>query len=260
MGCFCGSVLAIWPRRPQSSGPTRPGIRFAGAQRSVPGALTATRRPSPSDGVGSKATRFEQGFRPRLIPGKLRTPSVEASSKDIRQLMSDLYHEGCRWSSSAASSTRCNVRTGTHFRSLTKRSTRLVELAPLLRWPANVWQGVTIESATYVNQIDHLLQVPAAVRFLSLEPLLTPIPALQLQGIDWVIVGGESGTRHRPMQAEWARDIRDQCRDAGVPFFFKQWGGHSPKRNGRLLDGRLWNGMPEAAGPLGTPATAAAGT
>ncbi len=210
---------------------------------------------------GIKGHPYEQGFDLRLIPGKLEEPlRWQRSRRIFVNSMSDLYHERVPLEFIRSVFDTMQRAHWHSFQILTKRSRRLVELAPLLRWPANVWQGVTIESAAYVNRIDDLLQVPAAVRFLSLEPLLTPIPALQLQGIDWVIVGGESGTRHRPMQAEWARDIRDQCHDAGVPFFFKQWGGHSPKRNGRLLDGRLWNGMPKPVGPLGQPATAASGT
>ncbi|KPK47262.1 MAG: hypothetical protein AMK72_08665 [Planctomycetes bacterium SM23_25] len=131
------------------------------------------------------------------------------------------------------------------FQVLTKRSGRLAEMAPLLPWPGNVWIGVTVESTEYVDRIDDLRSVPAAVRFLSLEPLLAPLPGLDLEGIDWVIVGGESGPGARPMAEAWALDIRDQCHRAGVPFFFKQWGGKNKKKAGRLLDGRTWDQMPE---------------
>ena len=130
------------------------------------------------------------------------------------------------------------------FQALTKRSERLAELAPLLRWPENVWMGVTVENADHVHRIDDLRTVPAALRFLSLEPLLSPMPNLDLAGIDWAIVGGESGPGSRPMSREWAADIRDQCLRAGVPFFFKQWGGANKKKAGRLLDGRTWDQMP----------------
>ena len=133
------------------------------------------------------------------------------------------------------------------FQVLTKRSLRLAELAPLLAWPENVWTGVTVESSEYVHRIDDLRAVPAALRFLSLEPLLGPLPGLDLEGIDWVIVGGESGPGARPMAEAWALDIRDQCRQAGVPFFFKQWGGTNKKKAGRLLEGRTWDQMPEHA-------------
>jgi protein gp37 len=130
------------------------------------------------------------------------------------------------------------------FQILTKRSTRLVALAPDLPWPPNVWQGVSVESARYTWRVAGLQMVPAAVRFLSVEPLLGAIPNLPLEGIHWVIVGGESGGGRRPMAAAWARDIRDQCADAGVAFFFKQWGGRTPKAGGRLLDGRTWDETP----------------
>jgi protein gp37 len=131
------------------------------------------------------------------------------------------------------------------FQVLTKRAARLAELAGLLPWPANVWMGVTVESAEYVDRIADLRPVPAAVRFLSLEPLLGPLPGLDLEGIDWVIVGGESGPGARPMAEAWALDIRDQCRRASVPFFFKQWGGKNKKKAGRLLDNKTWNQMPD---------------
>ena len=130
------------------------------------------------------------------------------------------------------------------FQVLTKRSARLAELAPLLPWPENVWVGVTVESAAYVHRVDDLRATPAAVRFLSLEPLLGPLPGIDLTGIDWVIVGGESGPGARPMAEAWALDLRDQCRRAGVRFFFKQWGGVNKKKAGRLLQGRTWDEMP----------------
>jgi protein gp37 len=130
------------------------------------------------------------------------------------------------------------------FQLLTKRSSRLQQMACDLPWPQNVWTGVTVEMADYVERIDHLRQTPAAVKFLSLEPLLGPIPDINLEGIDWVIVGGESGPGARPMAPKWVIDIRDQCLDAGVPFFFKQWGGVNKKKNGRSLDGRTWDAMP----------------
>ena len=133
------------------------------------------------------------------------------------------------------------------FQILTKRSARLAELAPLLPWPTNVWMGVTVESCDYLHRVDDLRQVPAAVRFLSLEPLLGPLPGLDLTDIDWVIVGGESGPGARAMAEAWALDLRDQCMRAGVAFFFKQWGGVNKKKAGRLLDGRTWDQMPRLA-------------
>jgi protein gp37 len=133
------------------------------------------------------------------------------------------------------------------FQILTKRADRLAALAARLPWPANVWMGVSVESERYLERVDHLRAVPAAVRFLSLEPLLGPLPNLDLDGVDWVIVGGESGPGARAMSAEWVREIRRKCELAGVPFFFKQWGGLHKKRAGRELDGRTHDAMPPLA-------------
>lgn len=131
------------------------------------------------------------------------------------------------------------------FQVLTKRSRRLAEAAPYLRWSDNVWMGVSVENADYTYRIDDLRCVRAAVKFLSLEPLLGPLPHLDLTGIDWVIVGGESGPYARPMAKEWVLDIRDQCVAASIPFFFKQWGGTNKKRAGCLLEGRVWHQVPK---------------
>jgi protein gp37 len=133
------------------------------------------------------------------------------------------------------------------FQVLTKRSDRLAELSPRIDWPANVWQGVSVESAEYAFRADDLRRTGAHVRFLSVEPLLGPMPDLDLAGIHWMIVGGESGPGARPMQEEWVLDLRDQCRRAGVAFYFKQWGGVNKKRAGRLLQGRTWDEMPPGA-------------
>jgi len=132
------------------------------------------------------------------------------------------------------------------FQVLTKRSGRLVELDSELTWTQNVWMGVTVEATQYRSRIDDLRRTRANVKFLSLEPLLGPLPDLNLHGIDWVIVGGESGPKARPMSTEWVTDLRDQCRRAGVPFFFKQWGGRNRKEAGRLLEGRTWDELPGA--------------
>jgi protein gp37 len=131
------------------------------------------------------------------------------------------------------------------FQILTKRSERLLKLDSLLTWPRNVWMGVTVETADYAFRIDHLRRTGAKLKFLSLEPLLGPIWDLQLDLIDWVILGGESGYRARPMASEWVSEIRDQCVESDVPFFFKQWGGRNKKKAGRTLDGRIWDQMPE---------------
>ena len=130
------------------------------------------------------------------------------------------------------------------FQVLTKRSDRLAELAPQLPWPANVWMGTSVEDSRVTHRIHDLMKVPAAVRFLSCEPLIGPLEKLPLKHINWVIVGGESGPRARPMQRQWAQSILKQCRAAGVPFFFKQWGGPRKDLTGRKLNGRLYNEMP----------------
>jgi protein gp37 len=140
-----------------------------------------------------------------------------------------------------------DVMTGTPqhtYQILTKRSLRLRRIADQLNWPANVWMGVSVENADAMSRVEHLREVSAAVRFLSCEPLIGPLDGLKLTGIHWVIAGGESGPNHRPMQIEWARGIRDECNRASVPFFFKQWGGRTPKSLGRELDGQLWDEMP----------------
>jgi len=131
------------------------------------------------------------------------------------------------------------------FQVLTKRSTRLHEIHKCLSWPSNVWMGVTVEDEDCRFRISDLRRTKAEIKFLSLEPLLGPLPKLNLRGIHWVIVGGESGPGARPMAPEWVGDIRDQCQEADVPFFFKQWGGFNKKKNGRLLDGRTWDQLPK---------------
>ena len=130
------------------------------------------------------------------------------------------------------------------FQVLTKRSGRLLELDPEIDWPTNVWMGVSVENEDYTFRVDHLRRTGAQVKFLSLEPLLGPLPDLDLRGIHWVIVGGESGPGARPIEEEWVLDVRDRCVDAHVSFFFKQWGGFRKKRAGRILEGRTWNEMP----------------
>jgi len=136
------------------------------------------------------------------------------------------------------------------YQILTKRSLRLLRFADKLDWPSNVWMGVSVEDSSVLYRIDHLRHVPAAVRFLSCEPLLGPLDEVKLDGIQWVIAGGESGPNYRPVQVNWVRGIRDVCGDAGVPFFFKQWGGRTPKMLGRKLDGRLWDEMPSVKNPV----------
>jgi protein gp37 len=158
--------------------------------------------------------------------------------------MSDLFHEAVpidfiRHVFEVMSDTSQHT-----YQLLTKRSRRLARVAADLNWPANVWMGVSIESDHYTYRAEHLKRVPAAIRFLSIEPLLSAVPSLSLDSVDWVIVGGESGPQARPIDPSWVVDVRDRCRQEGVAFFFKQWGGRTPKAGGRLLDGRTWDEMP----------------
>jgi protein gp37 len=158
--------------------------------------------------------------------------------------MSDLFHEAVP-DDFIFQVFKTMVRAKHHvFQVLTKRSRRLAKLAPRLPWPPNVWVGVTVEAREYFHRIKDIQAVPAQVRFLSLEPLLTAMPSLPLKGIGWVIVGGESGAGARPMKEAWVREIRDQCLERGVPFLFKQWGGAKKKAAGRVLDGRIWDQFP----------------
>jgi protein gp37 len=189
--------------------------------------------------------RYRNGFDLTLQPDQLTLPLRWRRPKRIFvNSMSDLFHEAVPQEfikDVFAVMARASWHT---FQILTKRSERLLALAPHLSWPENVWQGVSIESQDYIRRVEHLTRVPAAIRFLSIEPLLGPIPRLSLSGIDWVIVGGESGGRRRDIAPDWVRQIRDRCLDARVPFFFKQWGGRTPKSRGRTLDGRTWEEMP----------------
>jgi protein gp37 len=199
--------------------------------------------------------RYRNGFQVTLHPDQLTLPLRWAEPRRIFvNSMSDLYHEAVP-EAFIHQVFSVMARADWHvFQVLTKRAARLAELAPRLPWPTNVWQGVSVESARYVSRVAHLRTVPAQVRFLSVEPLLGAIPQLPLDGIHWVIVGGESGPNHRPIDPAWVAAIRDQCLVAGVPFFFKQWGGRTAKSGGRLLDGRAWDDMPDVAADRASPA------
>ncbi len=227
---------------------------------------------------------YEQGFDLKLWPDRLELPLRWRRSRLIFvNSMSDLFHDGVP-DEFIRRVFDVMAQAGHHrFQLLTKRHERLADLAPQLLWPDNVWMGVSIENRRFVHRADYLRQVPANVRFISAEPLLGPLDGLQLGGIDWLIVGGESGPRARPMHPAWARQLRDQCCEASVAFFFKQWGAHvpelemqNPRRGslavldvrgrrcriavpgadavrlrrvgkaaaGRLLDGRTWDQMP----------------
>jgi protein gp37 len=163
--------------------------------------------------------------------------------------MSDLFHKDVPTSFIQAVFAVMNKTRWHCFQVLTKRSERLKQLSKQLPWAKNIWMGVSVENDKHANRISDLQSTGAFVKFLSLEPLLGPVGNLDLAGIDWVIVGGESGPGARPMDADWVLDIRDECIKAHVPFFFKQWGGVRKKEAGRVLDGEIWNEMPEL--PMG---------
>jgi len=190
---------------------------------------------------------YEQGFDLRLWPGRLDQPLRWRRSRTIFvNSMSDLFHEEipARFIEQVF---RVMEQADWHvFQVLTKRPERALELALQLPWPAHVWLGVSVENRRFVQRTDVLRAIPAAVRFISAEPLLGPLDGLDLTGIDWLIAGGESGSRHPPVRAEWVRELRDRCAREGVAFFFKQWGGRHPKSGGRLLDGRTWDELPAA--------------
>jgi len=193
--------------------------------------------------MGVKA--YARGFDVTCHPDRLDWPlRWKKPRRTFVNSMSDLYHDRVPDAFIREVFTVMERADRHIFQVLTKRPERLIALAPSLPWPPNIWQGVSVESARYVSRIDLLRQVPAAIRFLSVEPLLGPIPHLPLDGIHWVIVGGESGPGYRPMDPTWACDIRDQCLAASVAFFFKQVGGPTPKAGGRLLDGLPWDEYP----------------
>lgn len=192
--------------------------------------------------------RYRNGFDVTLHPDTLDIPLRWKEPRLIFvNSMSDLFHEKVPYSFIARVFDTMCLASHHVFQILTKRASRLAELAPALPWPSNVWMGVSVESQDYVWRVALLRQVPAAIRFLSLEPLLGPITELNLDGIHWVIVGGESGPNARPMHPEWARRVRDLCQSQHVPFFFKQWGGVHRTARGRLLDGQEWNQMPRGS-------------
>jgi len=162
--------------------------------------------------------------------------------------MSDLFHKDVPLDFAQEVSSVMRRASWHIFQVLTKRSKRLLKLDQEIDWPPNVWMGVSVENQDYAFRIEHLRQTNAYLKFLSLEPLLGPLPNLDLHGIDWVIVGGESGPGARPIKEEWVIDIRDQCLAANTPFFFKQWGGVRKKCAGRVLKGRTWDEMPMQTG------------
>jgi protein gp37 len=217
-----------------------PGCKFCYAERMA----------KRLQGMGQ--LRYVNGFELTLHEDALELPlSWKRPQRVFVNSMSDLFHDDVPL---AFIQRAFEVMRRAHwhqFQVLTKRSDRLLEVAYGLEWPENVWMGVSVERQDYLTRIDDLRRTPAVVRFLSLEPLLGPLEGLDLEGIHWVIVGGESGPGARPMNEAWVVDIRAQCVQAAVPFFFKQWGGFNKKKAGRLLQGRTWEEWPNVLRPLG---------
>jgi len=188
---------------------------------------------------------YRNGFRVTLHPRMLNLPLKWKKPQTIFvNSMSDLFHKDVPLEFIHKVFDVMKQADNHRFQVLTKRSGRLRQLAGNLDWPGNVWMGVSVENADCLYRIDDLRNTPAQVKFLSIEPLLGPLVEINLEGIDWVIVGGESGPHARPMLKSWVTDILDQCNRAKVPFFFKQWGGTNKKKAGRLLNGRTWDQMP----------------
>jgi len=196
--------------------------------------LKAMGQPNYADGFA--LTMHEHALR---LPLKWKAPQTIFVNS-----MSDLFHEDLPMEFILKVFAIMKQADWHSFQVLTKRAERLSELDLHLPWQENIWMGVSVENEKYAYRIDHLRRTGAHVKFLSLEPLLSPLHDLDLTGIDWVIVGGESGPGARPMKEEWVLDIRDQCLAARVPFFFKQWGGFQKKKAGRFLEGKIWNEMP----------------
>ncbi|UVT16285.1 MAG: phage Gp37/Gp68 family protein [Nitrospira sp.] len=190
--------------------------------------------------------QYKDGFALTLHPESLDVPLGWKKPRVIFvNSMSDLFHRNVPIEFIREVFDVMRAAPQHQFQILTKRADRLAELDRELPWSDNVWMGVSVESEDYVRRIEHLKQTRARIKFLSLEPLLGPLSHLELKGIDWVIVGGESGPYARSMKPQWVRQIRAQCIEAKVPFFFKQWGGVFKSKTGRTLDGRTWDQMPK---------------
>lgn len=197
---------------------------------------------------------YRNGFQLTLQPHMLHLPLHWKKPQTIFvNSMSDLFHDEVPAHFIQQVFAVMRQACWHRFQVLTKRAERLASLAPEICWEPNIWMGVSVESEKYTFRIEHLKRTHAYVKFLSLEPLLGPLRTLDLTGIDWVIVGGESGPRARPVCLEWITEIRDECLRSGVPFFFKQWGGQNKKKAGRLLDGRTWDEMPKDRTALSLP-------
>lgn len=194
---------------------------------------------------------YRNGFAITVHVGTLDLPSKWRKPQTVFvNSMSDLFHEKVPDDFIFAVFKVMNTANWHRYQVLTKRSERLERLSSKLSWTSNIWMGVSVEDTDYRSRIDNLRNTGAQIKFLSLEPLLGPVHDINLEGIDWVIVGGESGPRARPMNESWVIDICNQCLKMSIPFFFKQWGGPNKKKAGRELEGRLWDEMPKQRGRI----------
>lgn len=190
--------------------------------------------------------KYKDNFEVRTHPDALKVPYTWKKSKIVFvNSMSDLFHEEVPLSFITRVFNVMRDNPQHVFQVLTKRAERLLELDSKLKWSHNIWMGVSVEDQKVEDRIELLRKTNARVKFLSLEPLLGPLPNLNLEKIDWVIVGGESGHNPRPMKVDWVLDIQEQCEKNEVAFFFKQWGGKNKKKSGRLLNGKTYDEMPE---------------
>jgi protein gp37 len=192
-----------------------------------------------------RQANYRNGFKLTTHPHAVGLPLTWKKPQMIFvNSMSDLFHNQAPQAFIMEVFATMNKACWHVYQILTKRSEQLVKLDSLLPWAQNIWMGVTVENLDYVYRIENLRNCTAQNKFISFEPLLGSVGKLNLDGVDWVIAGGESGPGARPVQKEWIIEIRDQCIQAGIPFFFKQWGGVRKKNNGKLLDGRIWNEFP----------------
>lgn len=192
--------------------------------------------------------KYQNGFVPTMHPDTLDDPFKWKNGKLVFvNSMSDSFHKEFPLTFIQQMFSVMNETPRHTYQVLTKRAERLEELSTFLNWTDNIWMGVSVENEKTIDRIDHLRKTKAKVKFLSCEPLIGPLPNINLEGIDWVIVGGESGPNSRPMEKEWVDDIQQQCEKAGVAFFFKQWGGVNKKKTGRLLNGRTYDEIPSIA-------------
>ena len=195
--------------------------------------------------------RYRNGFEVTLQTDLVDQPRLWKKPRKIFvNSMSDLFHEHIPLKFIQSVFTTMNVASHHVFQVLTKRSDRLREVSESLLWTDNIWMGVSLENDDYAYRINDLLQTDAVIKFLSLEPLLGSLRDVSFEGMDWVIVGGESGPGARPMQESWVIEIRDQCEGRDIPFFFKQWGGVNKKKNGRALENRTWDQYPKVDSPI----------